>query len=167
VRVSPAILERTEQTTDSLGFRYFARRTPNRGDVRRLKFSRVTPSGEFKLRVRASTADPRMFWPPLATGTNEAVPRAGIERVSLEDLGEAGYLVLRPVPVEIRRVDLGDFEASFRAANIAISGTDRDDAYQALVAEILDTFDVLLREESLGPDAAEQRRILLTYIGQA
>lgn len=73
----------------------------------------------------------------------------------------------KPVPVEITRVDVGDFEASFREANIAICGSDRDDAYQALLVEILETFDVLLEEQNLGPDAAEQRRILLTYIGQA
>ena len=83
------------------------------------------------------------------------------------DLGEAGYRILQPIPVEIRRVGIGDFEASFRDANIAISGSDDNDAYQALVAEILETFDVLLSEQNLGPDAADQRRILHTYIVRA
>ena len=45
-----------------------------------------------------------------------------------------------------------------------MSGSDSDDAYQALMAEILETFDVLFREQNLGPDAAEQRQILRTYI---
>ena len=61
----------------------------------------------------------------------------------------------------------GTSEASFRETNIAISGSDQDDAYQALVAEILETFDVLLTEQNLGPDATEQRRILRTYIVRA
>ena len=43
-------------------------------------------------------------------------------------------------------------------------GSDSNDALQALVVEILETFDVLLSEQHLGPDAAEQRRILGTYI---
>lgn len=68
--------------------------------------------------------------------------------------------------MEIRRVDVGDYEARFREANIAIAGTDSHDALQALVSEILDTFDILLTEPALGPDAAEQRRILSAYIAR-
>lgn len=86
------------------------------------------------------------------------------EHVWLNDLGEAGYRILQPIPVEIRRVGIGDFVASFREANIAMSGSDHDDAFQALVAEILETFDALLGDQTLGPDAADQRRILRTYI---
>ena len=100
-----------------------------------------------------------------STAADEALPRT--EHVRIEDLGEAGYGVLRPIPVEIKRVGIGDFEASFRAANIAISGSDQDDACQALVAEILDTFDVLAGERNPGPDAAGQLRILNTYIVRA
>ena len=91
-------------------------------------------------------------------------PSPRIERVRIHDLGEAGYRILQPIPVEIRRVEVGDFQAWFREANIAMAGSDSNDALQALVAEILETFDVLLSERPLGPDAAEQRRILGTYI---
>ena len=101
----------------------------------------------------------------LAAAANQALPRT--EYFSIDDLGEAGYRVLQTIPVEIRRVGIGDFEASFREANIAMSGRDQDDAYQALVAEILETFDVLFTEQNLGPDATEQRRILRTYIVRA
>ena len=45
-----------------------------------------------------------------------------------------------------------------------MSGSDSQDAYEALVADILETFDVLTAEQTLGPDAAEQLRILRTYI---
>ena len=80
------------------------------------------------------------------------------------DLGEAGYHVLKPIPVRIKRIGPLDFEASFREANIAMSGSDSQDAYEALVADILETFEVLTAEQTLGPDAAEQLRILSTYV---
>ncbi len=95
-----------------------------------------------------------------------AVNGARIRRTSIHDLGEAGYRILKPIPVEIKTVEVGDVEASFREANIAMSGTDTNDALQALVADILDTFDVLISEHNLGPDAAEQRRLLHTYIAK-
>ena len=94
-------------------------------------------------------------------------PSPRIERVCIDDLGEAGYRILQPIPVQIRRVEVGDFQAWFREANIAMPGSDGNDALQALVAEILETFDVLLSERHRGPDAAEQRRILGTYIVRA
>ena len=93
---------------------------------------------------------------------NQPFPKT--EHVQIDSLGEAGYRILQPIPVEIRRVEPGDFLALFREANIAISGSDNNDAFQALVAEILDTFDVLIKERNLGPGAAEQLRILNTYI---
>ena len=40
--------------------------------------------------------------------------------------------------------------ASFREANIAMSDRDREDALQALKAEILETFEVLSSERRLG-----------------
>ena len=95
-----------------------------------------------------------------------AVNGVRIKRTSIHDLGEAGYRILKPIPVEIKTVEVGDVEASFREANIAMSGADTNDALQALVADILDTFDVLISEHNLGPDAAEQRRLLRTYIAR-
>lgn len=97
-----------------------------------------------------------------SASTVQSSPRT--EHVWIDNLGEAGYQILQPIPVEIQEVDTEDFLASFREANIAISGSDNDDAYQALVAEILDTFDVLIEERNLGPDAAEKLRTHSTYI---
>ena len=84
----------------------------------------------------------------------------------INDPGEAGYRILQPIPVEIRRLEIGDFEASFREANIAMSGNDSSGALRALAAEIVETFDMLVSEQNLGPDAAEQRRLLCTYIAR-
>ena len=75
-----------------------------------------------------------------------------------------GYRVRQPFVVWIKRTGPGNFKAAFRDANIAISGADRDDAYQALVTEILDTFDVLTEESTLIPHAVEQLRVLRKYI---
>ena len=97
-----------------------------------------------------------------STSANQTLPKT--EHEQIDSLGEAGYRILQPIPVEIRRVEPGDFLALFREANIAMSGSDNNDAFQALVAEILDTFDVLVEERNLGPDAAEQLWILNTYI---
>ena len=98
------------------------------------------------------------------TAAQRAAPR--IEHAWINDPGEAGYRILQPIPVEIRRVEIGGFEASFGEANIAMSGRDSSDALQALAAEILETFDMLVSEQNPGPDAAEQRRLLRTYIAR-
>ena len=90
------------------------------------------------------------------------------ESIATSDLHEDGYTVLRPILIEIERIGDTDFTASFKEANIAIGGLDRQDAYQALVAEILDTFDALTEEENnLGPDAATQLQTLRAYIVKA
>ena len=99
-----------------------------------------------------------------SASTDQDTPRT--EHVWIDNLGEGGYHTLQPIPVEIQEIAPEDFLASFREANIAISGSDNDDAYQALVAEILDTFDVLIEERNLGPDAAEKLRTLSTYIAR-
>ena len=108
---------------------------------------------------------------PLETFPHIEVVRASTDQPDHEraadeivDLGEAGYRVRQPIPVRIKRIGHRDFEASFREANIAMSGSDSQDAYEALVADVLETFDVLTAEQTLGPDAAEQLRILRTYI---
>jgi len=81
----------------------------------------------------------------------------------IEDL-EVGYLVRQPIPYAIERIGEGDYLASFSEANIAIGGANPQDAYQALVAEILDTFDLLTAEQHLHADAAAQRQVLEMHI---
>lgn len=163
--VSVTLLQPTEPTTDSLDAVPLVGPTSNHAGVRLFGFMGVTPSTEFKFDAEESTADHLQLRVFRLAAADQAPPRT--ENVWVNDLGEAGYHVLQSIPVEIRRVGIGDFEASFREANIAISGNDRDDAFQALVAEILETFDVLLGEQNLGPDAAEQRQILRAYIVRA
>ena len=80
---------------------------------------------------------------------------------------EVGYALLMPIPYRTERIDDGTYVASFEAANVSISGTSFRDAYQSLIAEILDSFDTLLANETvLGPDAKEQLEVLRRYIGK-
>ena len=146
----------TEPTTDDGGRHLIYALTSN--PVQR----QVTPRAQLVPGEEAPPAQvAELEWVLLLHGTDLA---PAIEHVQITDLGEAGYGIRKTIPVEIKSIEAGNFEASFREANIAISGVDSDDAYQALVAEILDTFDVLVQEPTLGPDAAEQLRILRTYI---
>ena len=159
------LLQRTEPTTDSPDAGPLTGPTSNHADAGFLLFSRVTPSGEIELDAEQFTSDHVLLRLFGDTAADHAPPP--VEYIRIDDLGEAGYHVLQPIAVEIRRVGIGDYEASFREANIAMSGDDLNDAFQALVVEILETLDVLLREQNLGPDAADQRRILDTYIVRA
>lgn len=152
----------SEPTTDSLASIPLVDATSNHSRFWLPKSSRVTSTSKSAFRAALSTEDPAPHWQFRDAATDQVLPRT--EYVRIDDLGDAGYQVRQPVPAEIRRLGFGDFEASFREANIAISGSDRNDAFQALVAEILDTLDLLLMEPSLSPDAAEQLRILRTYI---
>ncbi len=160
--MSETLLRPTKQTTDWLDAVPLVDFTSNHAYARLFEFGLVASSGEFEFNAEQSTADPlllRLFQFPSAA---QALP--DIEHTRIDNLGEAGYCILQPIPVEIRRVGIGDFEASFREANIAMSGSDSNDALQALVAEILETFDVLLRQRNMVPDAVVQRQILSTYI---
>jgi hypothetical protein len=82
----------------------------------------------------------------------------------INDVCEEGYQVLNPIPYTIERVGDVDFVASIEDANITIGGTSWHDAYQALVADLLDTFDALGAEQGLGPEATTQLATLNTYL---
>lgn len=155
----------TEPTTDFCSVVFLVGPTSDRACGGWSALDTGTPSRASEFEVERCTTDYLPLSVFRSARADEIPPRT--ENLRIDDLGEAGYRVLQPIPVEIRRVRIGDFEASFRAANIAMSGSDRSDAFQALIAEILETFDVLLSEQNLGPDAAEQRRLLHTYIARA
>ena len=162
--VSETFLRPNESTTDWLHAIPIVGSTSSRAFPGLFKFTRVTPSGEFEFDAEQPTADHTQRWEVRKAEADQAPQRSEYDWI--DDLGEAGYRILRPIPLEIKRDGGGNFEASFREANIAMSGSDSHDAFQALVAEILDTFDLLLSEPSLGPDAAEQLQILRKYIGK-
>ena len=162
--MSETLLRPTKQTTDRSDAVTLVGFTSDRAYARLFEFGLVESSGEFELDAEQSTADHLLL--RLFPFPSEAQALPCIEHTRIDNLGEAGYCILQPIPVEIRRVGIGDFEASFREANIAMPGSDSNDALLALVAEILETFDVLLRERNLVPDAVVQRQILRTYIAR-
>jgi len=101
-----------------------------------------------------------------AGGTRE---NSLLSRPTLEHIDHIeGYRVLRPIPVTYEEMSDTDVQASFEAANIAISGISRQDAYQALIEEILMAFDDWSADESaLGPAPRQQLAVLKTYLGKA
>lgn len=78
--------------------------------------------------------------------------------------GEA-YIVREPIPVMIERLGESDFLARFVQANLAMSGETEQEAFQNLVAEILDAFDALSQERTnLGPEPVRQLDVLDKYL---
>jgi|BarGraNGADG00312_1021997.scaffolds.fasta_scaffold50502_2 hypothetical protein len=110
--------------------------------------------------VRYSDAASRLWQTVVSCWYDEGTESDVID--SLED----GYVVLHPIPVKIRHLDDATYVASFEEANIAISGWNRQDAYQSLFAEILDTFDALVDEPQLSQHAAAQLRVLRSYLAK-
>jgi len=82
-----------------------------------------------------------------------------------DEVIHVGYTVIQPIPYQIERVAPDDYLASFPDGNIAIGGEDASEAYQGLIAEILDTFDVLTAPRAnLSPAAEAQLAVLRQYI---
>ncbi len=78
------------------------------------------------------------------------------------------YAVTMPIPVRVVREGELDFIASFEEASISIGGEGFHDAFQALVLEVLDTFDYLLSHCSdLGPWPEQQLAILKRHLAKA
>lgn len=117
------------------------------------------------LRIRTKRPSPEpLLVPSSRESTANLFPLREYEWVYT--LKEEGYRVRQPFCVQISEIGVGNFEASLPEANIAICGIDRHDAYQALVAEILDTLDTLTEEHRLIPKAAEQLQTLCKYIAK-
>jgi|SRR5579863_1621318 len=76
------------------------------------------------------------------------------------------YLVSMPISTIITRDNL-DFVARWQEANIAIGGEHFRDAFQALVSEILDTFDYLSNHvNELGGGPARQLSLLRRHLAK-
>jgi hypothetical protein len=91
---------------------------------------------------------------------NEPLVTEGeIQRFESDD-----HRLLRPITVRFERSGRG-YVARFDEANFAISGTTKQDAFQALETEILDAFDDWTGDESiLGPGPRQQLAVLRNYI---
>ncbi len=75
------------------------------------------------------------------------------------------YKLLKPIPVTIAWVADHEFLASFQEANIAMTGDNPQDAFQNLLAEILDTYEDYTDDGVLlGPEPQRQLEVLKTYL---
>ncbi len=161
--MSQVLLQPTEPTPNACNMLLCGRPSENQSKARSVDFGVEAAPGGFQRITEYPPTGSLLAWLP-GDATTNTTPRD--ESVWIEDLGEGDYCVRQPFFVRITKIGPGDFEASFPEANIAMSGIDSDDAYQALVAEILDTFDLLAGERVLIPAAAEQFRILREYIAK-
>jgi hypothetical protein len=81
--------------------------------------------------------------------------------------GLEGYVVKQPIRITHEDVSDSEVQAQFAEANFAVSGTSRQDAFQALTEEMLAAFDDWSADESkLGPGPARQLAVLRTYLGK-
>lgn len=93
------------------------------------------------------------------------MPWSDISWTSINSLPGEPYTLLQPIPVKIERIEDNDSLASFEEANIAMSGETEQEAFQNLVAAVLDSFEDFSGEEaSLGPEPARQLRVLRRYL---
>ncbi len=77
------------------------------------------------------------------------------------------YQIRAPIPVRVTREEPLDFTATFDEAGISIGGESFRDAFEALVNEILDTFDYLTEHQAeLGAEPQRQLTVLRTYLGK-
>ena len=158
--MSQMLLRPTESTPNACVTLSVVNPTANQAGSRLLDSGVGDLLGRYRVEFDHPAGPPPLYSP----GKTAADTISPDEYVWIDDLGEGVYRVRKPFSVRISRIGVGNFEASFREANIAMSGINRDDAYQALVAEILDTFDILASERVLIPAAVEQRRTLREYI---
>ena len=94
----------------------------------------------------------------------KAEEKAG-DIVFISALPDAGYTLLQPIPVRLERGEEGEWIACFEEANISMSGTEPEEARQALADDIVDTFALFLtEEETLGPEPTRQLAVLKQYI---
>lgn len=92
-------------------------------------------------------------------------PRQTILRTAISSLPGEPYTLLQPIPVKIEQIEEGDFLAGFDEANVAMSGETYQEAFQNLVAEVLNSFESFITEEAnLGPEPARQLGILKKYL---
>lgn len=83
----------------------------------------------------------------------------------IKNLPGEPYIVRKPIPVKIEQTDEDDHTASFEEANLAISGSTEQEAFQNLILEILNAFeDFCGEEQALGLEPSRQLVIFRQYL---
>ena len=80
-------------------------------------------------------------------------------------LPDEHYEVIRPIPVCVEPDPDGGWVARFDEAMISMPGSTRGDAIDALLADILDTYELFSSEkDSLGPIPQQQFLVLQRFV---
>lgn len=75
------------------------------------------------------------------------------------------YEVTKEIPVRIIKAGDLEYVATFEDANISIGGISKHDAFQALVYDVLDTFDYLnAHQPELGPAPRRQLAVMSRHL---
>ena len=75
------------------------------------------------------------------------------------------YELIEPIPVTFEKIDEDEWVARFESANIGISGSDPEDAMEALAHDIVDAMGYFTKEESnLIPTLKDNLKVLRSYI---
>jgi hypothetical protein len=120
----------------------------------------VTNIGPYALRAVVPSSVSSFEW------SEAPVRHFTIEQCNLPE-GEP-HIIKTPIPVTVTRENQVDFTASFDEAKISIGGESFRDAFEALVFEVLDTFDYLIEHEGeLGAEPERQLKVLSKYLGKA
>lgn len=83
----------------------------------------------------------------------------------LNVLPDTTYRLITPIPIQVTCVGIHDWTASFKEANIAMSGNSYDEAKNSLAYDILYTLEDFSAEEgALIPALQDTLRVLRTYI---
>ncbi len=79
----------------------------------------------------------------------------------IDTLPDPAYMLLRPIPICVSRDEDGEWVASFKEANVSMSGSDPDEAKDLLAEDIVNAFALFLAEEKrLSPRLTQDLAIL-------
>jgi hypothetical protein len=94
----------------------------------------------------------------------DALPRLFARWIT--ELPNEPFTLIRSIRVIVEEAAPQEFIASFREANIAMSGQSIEHALQNLTADILNAYEDLTEErpEMLGPGPRQQLEVLRTYL---
>lgn len=117
---------------------------------------------EMEITVRRdSTASPPGYTLVLPANDDQEFRIRSLEITALEH----PFLVTKPIPVSIRRIDNG-FVASFEDANVNASGDTKVEAVENLLEYIVDLYDTLAarQPDTLGPGVTRQLETMRRYM---
>ena len=104
-------------------------------------------------------------WKDVAETEDPGSAVSGYQERLIYSIPAEPYELLKPLPVEIQKVEQDEFIASFEEAGIAMCADSPDDSLLNLLSHILDVFDSYsAQEDKLAWRAARTFRVLKSFI---